>query len=103
MPILADTKSAPVNPSDAMKSAIVKPMPPRNAAPPRMRQVTPSGRAAHPSFTVTHEAPKIPTDLPKNKPAATAMATGSPIPATSNGTPALASAKSGMMPNATHG
>ena len=86
-----------------MKSAIVKPMPPRNAAPARMGQVTPSGRAAQPSFTVSHEAPKMPIGFPKNRPAATATATGSPIPANSIGTPALANAKRGMMPNATQG
>lgn len=67
MPILADTSMLPDKPSDAMKRAMVKPMPPRKAAPPRIGQVTPAGREAQPSFTVSQEAPKIPIGLPKNR------------------------------------
>ena len=86
-----------------MKSAIVKPMPASSPAAEDGRPTDAVGQArdAHP-----HREPAERDDadgLPDHKPAATASATGSRSRRSANGTPAFASAKTGMMTNPTHG
>ena len=82
---------------------MVKPIPARQAPPASIGHVTPAGRLVSPARTARVHSSRIPTGLPTARATATDTATGSTRPAGSRATPALASANSGMIPNATHG
>ena len=76
-----------------MNRLIVKPMPHSMATPQTWSQVAPRSGAARPKRTVSQTAPKMPSCLPRNRPAAIPSGSGassrsSPTPASD--TPALA-------------
>jgi hypothetical protein len=103
MPTLAAVSWGSSRARPAMKSAIVKPMPASSPPPATAVQPTPSGRRASPPRTAPQPNSTIPSGLPSTRPSATAIATGEPRSRASNGTPALASAKTGITPKLTHG
>ena len=72
MPIFAEARNGlPSWASVAIKSDIVKPMPPGHAHPYKAVQLTPSGSAACFRRMAVNAAPVMPSDLPSAKPRAT--------------------------------
>ena len=78
-----------------MNSDIVKPMPPSQAHPCSVVQLTPSGSVANRNRTAASAATVIPSGFPTTSPRITASVTRPPA-IRSEPTPAFESAKSGM-------
>ena len=92
--------------SCAMKSAMVKPTPATTPSTSRWRAPMPAGSFPRPSRSVSQLARRIPSGFPATRPTVTAPTTSSEEPSSAPAettTPAFASAKIGMMPNATQG
>lgn len=89
-----------------MNSAIVNPTPPSQPAPCRCRHVVSAGAAASPLRTASQAAIVTPSGLPTASPSTIPSDTGPASSASASawkGTPAFASANSGITTNATHG
>ncbi len=105
-PTFDSSSVVPSNASPAMNSDIVNPIPASRPTPTRCMVRTPAGRPASPKRTAAQEKSPTPMGLPISRPSAIPSTTGLPSPPTTSGssaTPALARAKSGMIPYATHG
>jgi hypothetical protein len=86
-----------------MKSAIVKPIPPRALPPARTPQVSCAGRTAIPMRTASQQNAMIPAGLPTTNAMRVATVTEASSALEDSGSPALASANSGMMRKPTQG
>jgi membrane protease YdiL (CAAX protease family) len=98
VPILPASTSDSGSASPTKNNDIVNPIPARQAPPASEAGVTPAGNWAQPNRTAPQQASKMPSGLPAVRPAAIARATGSKSASGRIVTPALASAKSGMIP-----
>ena len=101
--LIADPSSVPIFPAPSKtgnsstgkesalrNSAMVKPIPPRQAPPKKIGQLTPLGNLVQPNLTATKQNKKIPNGLPITSPMATAMETPLVSATGSSTTPALA-------------
>ena len=103
MPIFAGESSGSSSARPARNRAMVKPIPPRHAAPASAGHETPADNCARPHRTLNQLNRRMPSGFPKTRPAITAIATGERTSLTETGTPAFASAKTGMMAKPTRG
>src|SRR5689334_20907701 len=100
IPVLAAARAGVVpNARPAMKSDIVKPMPVSTDPAASTDHLKFEGRVARRRRAASQLKLKTPAGLPRTRPATTAVATGSLMPAHDSSTPALARANVGMMTN----